>query len=42
MANIASCIGCIYVGMQWGGRAIMIGSSVSFTAIAMSLVNTLN
>ena len=36
-----SAIGWIYVGMQWGDRAIMIGSSVSCTAIAMNLVNTL-
>ena len=41
IAYIVSCIGWIYVGMQWGDRAIMIGSSVSCTAIAMNLVNTL-
>ena len=41
IAYVVSCIGWIYVGMQWGDRAIMIGSSVSSTAIAMNLVNTL-
>ena len=40
MAYIISCLGWIYVGMQWGDRAIMIGSAVSCTAIAMKLVNT--
>ena len=40
MACIVSCLGWIYVGMQWGDRAIMIGSAVSCTAIAMNLVNT--
>ena len=40
IAYVVSCIGWIYVGMQWGDRAIMIGSSVSCTAIAMNLVNT--
>ena len=42
IAYVVSCIGWIYVGMQWGDRAIMIGSSVSCTAIAMNLVNTIN
>ena len=42
IAYIVSCIGWIYVGMQWGDRAIMIGSSVSCTAIAMNLVNTVS
>ena len=41
VAYIISCIGWIYVGMQWGDRAIMIGSAVSATAIAMNLVNSL-
>ena len=41
VAYIISCIGWIYVGMQWGDREIMIGSSVSATAIAMNLVNSL-
>ena len=41
LAYIVSCIGWIYVGMQWGDRAIMIGSAISATAIAMNLVNAL-
>ena len=41
IAYVVSCIGWIYAGMQCGDRAIMIGSSVSCTAIAMNLVNTL-
>jgi len=41
IAYVISCIGWIYVGMQWGDRAIMIGSSVSATAIAMNLLNSL-
>ena len=41
MAYIVSCLGWIYVGMQWGDRAIMIGSAVSCTAIAMNLVLSL-
>ena len=41
IAYVISCIGWIYVGMQWGDRAIMIGSAVSATAIAMNLVNIL-
>ncbi len=40
IAYIVSCLGWIYVGMQWGDRVIMIGSVVSCTAIAMDLVNT--
>ena len=40
IAYIISCVGWIYVGMQLGDRAIMIGSAVSCTAIAMNLVNT--
>jgi len=35
---IASAICWIFVGMQWSDRAIMIGSSVSGTAVAMNLV----
>ena len=41
VAYIISSVGWIYGGMQWGDRAIMIGSAVSCTAIAMNLVNTL-
>ena len=37
MAYIVSCLGWIYVGMQWGDRAIMIGSAISGTAVAMFL-----
>ena len=36
-----SVIGWIYVGMQWGDRAIMIGSAVTGTAVAMSLIENL-
>ena len=42
IAYIVSWIGWIYVGMQLGDRAIMIVSSVSCTAIAMNVVNTLS
>lgn len=31
----------VYVGMVWSDRAIMIGSSISGTAVAMNLVNSL-
>ena len=31
----------VFVGMQWSDRAIMIGSSITGTAVAMSLVQTL-
>ena len=40
-AYIFSSIAWIYVGMQWGDRAIMIGSAISGTAVAMSLVEKL-
>ena len=36
-----SAISWIYVGMQWGDRAIMIGRAVTGTAIAMSLIENL-
>ena len=36
VAYLISTIGWIYVGMQWGDRAIMIGSAISGTAIAVS------
>ena len=32
-------IGWIYVGMQWSDRAIMIGSAISGTAVAMLLID---
>ena len=37
-AYIASTLGWVYVGMIWGDRAIMIGSSISGTATAMNLL----
>ena len=40
IAYMLSTVGWIYVGMQWGDRAIMIGSAVSCTAIAMNIVNS--
>ena len=36
-----SAIGWIYVGMKWGDRAIMIGSAVTWTAVAMNLIENL-
>lgn len=39
-AYIMSAIAWIYVGMQWSDRAIMIGSSISGTAVAMDLLKT--
>tara|TARA_B110000091_G_scaffold202177_1_gene234511 strand:+ start:828 stop:1235 length:408 start_codon:yes stop_codon:yes gene_type:complete len=41
IAYLVSTVGWIYVGMQWGDRAIMIGSAISGTAIAMNIVNAL-
>lgn len=41
IAYIISAICWVYVGMVWGDRAIMIGSSISGTAVAMNLVSTL-
>lgn len=41
IAYIISSVGWIYVGMAWGDRAIMIGSSISGTAVAMNLVTGL-
>ena len=41
IAYIASGIGWIYVGMQWSDRAIMIGSAITSTAVAMNLMETL-
>ena len=40
LAYLISAIGWIYVGMQWGDRAIMIGSAISATAVAMFLIET--
>ena len=41
VAYILSSMGWIFVGMSWGDRAIMIGSSISGTAVAMNLVQGL-
>lgn len=41
VAYIISGIGWIYVGMQWSDRAIMIGSAITSTAVAMNLMETL-
>ena len=41
VAYILSATGWIYVGMVWSDRAIMIGSSISGTAVAMNLVQGL-
>ena len=41
VAYIISAIGWVYVGMVWSDRAIMIGSSISGTAVTMNLVGTL-
>ena len=38
IAYLISAIGWIYVGMQWGDRAIIIRSSISGTAVAMFLI----
>ncbi len=38
LAYLISAIGWIYVGMQWGDRANMIGSAISATAVAMFLI----
>ena len=39
IAYLISAIGWIYVGMHWGDRAIMIGSAISGTAVAMFLID---
>ena len=41
VAYVISGIGWIYVGMQWSDRAIMIGSAITSTAVAMNLMETL-
>ena len=38
IAYILSAIGWVYVGMAWGDRAIMIGSSITGTAVSMNFV----
>ena len=41
VAYVISAVGWIFVGVQWSDRAIMIGSSISATAVAMDLVRAL-
>jgi hypothetical protein len=41
IAYVISAAGWVFVGVQWGDRAIMIGSSISATAVAMGLVRAL-
>jgi hypothetical protein len=41
VSYILSSMGWVFVGMAWGDRAIMIGSSISGTAVAMNLVASL-
>lgn len=41
IAYVISSIGWVYVGMCWSDRAIMIGSSISGTAVMMNLVQGL-
>lgn len=38
---LLSSICWVFVGMQWSDRAIMIGSSITGTAVAMNLVTSL-
>ena len=40
IAYILSSMCWVFVGMVWSDRAIMIGSSISGTAVAMNLVTT--
>ena len=41
LAYLASSCCWIFVGMQWSDRAIMIGSSITGTAVAMNLVTSM-
>ena len=41
VAYVISAVGWIFVGVQWSDRAIMIGSSISATAVAMELFRAL-
>ena len=41
VAYVISAAGWIFVGVQWSDRAIMIGTSISATAVAMDLVRAL-
>jgi len=40
VSYVLSSIGWVYVGMAWSDRAIMIGSSISGTAVMMNLVQS--
>tara|TARA_B100000497_G_C7681031_1_gene412039 strand:+ start:1586 stop:1978 length:393 start_codon:yes stop_codon:yes gene_type:complete len=42
IAYMISSVGWILVGMAWGDRAIMIGSAITGTAVAMNFVQSLN
>ncbi len=42
VAYVISAVGWLFVGIQWGDRAIMIGSSISATAVMMDLVRSLS
>jgi hypothetical protein len=41
IAYLLSSICWVFVGMQWSDRAIMIGSSIAGTAVAMNLVTAI-
>jgi len=41
VSYIVSSIGWVFVGMAWGDRAIMIGSAITGTAVAMNFVQGL-
>jgi hypothetical protein len=41
IAYLIASVCWVYVGMAWSDRAIMIGSSITGTAVAMNLVTTL-
>ena len=38
---LLSAVGWIYIGMQWGDRAIMTGSAVTGTAVGTNLIENL-
>ena len=42
IAYAASAAGWVFVGIAWNDRAIMIGSSISATAVLLTLVKTLS
>jgi len=42
IAYAASAAGWVFVGIAWNDRAIMIGSSISATAMLLTLVRTFN